>query len=104
MSTTPSKSFEEYLGKARAGMPPVVREWLAPAREAMEALTRAAVDPSVSNEEFLRMVEAQAETMPDLMEGLGKASLADFFEAAMGAACVGGIEEVIEKTTNATQQ
>ena len=102
--TTPSPDFEQYLAKARGGLPRAAQEWLAPAREAMERLTKAAVDPSVSDSDFLAMVEKQSEEIPELMAGLGTVQLAQFFEAAMGAAMAGGIEEVIVEVEKANSK
>ena len=92
MSDHRFEDLERYAAAAvRAGLPAVVMEWLAPARARLEVLTRSAVDPEVDDETFLQMVRRAAAELPELMEELGTTSLAEYFEAAMGAAAVAGM-------------
>jgi hypothetical protein len=82
---------ERLAAAVRAGLPGVVAEWLAPARARLEVLTRSALDPEVDDETFNRMIRHAAAGLPELMEELRTLSLADYFEAAMGAAAANGI-------------
>jgi hypothetical protein len=87
--------LEAYQERVRAGLAQVVPQWVDAARRKLETLTKAAKNPEISDEEFLRLIEAAVIEMPALMAELDGDALARYLERAMGGAAAMGIEATI---------
>ena len=85
------KELEKLQAAARAEIPGVAVAWLEAARKPLEALTMAALDPSVTDDEFRHRVQVFAHSLPDLMDKLNHEALARLMEESMGAAMAGGM-------------
>jgi surfactin synthase thioesterase subunit len=85
------RPLESLQAATRARIPRVSIAWLAAARAPIEALTTAALDPAVSDSEFLRRVQDFADSLPSLMDSIDHDALAALMEESMGAAAANGI-------------
>lgn len=82
----------EILAAAvREQIPSTAVRWLAAVREPLEALTTAALDPAVTDEDFIKLVETFSASLPGLLETMDHDALAELMESGMGAAMGNGI-------------
>jgi hypothetical protein len=84
---------EALAATTREEIPRVAVQWLAAARAPLEEITTAALDPDLSDEDFLALVAAFSESLPGLLEKMDTAALADLMERGMGAAMGNGISQ-----------
>lgn len=88
--------------RVRQQLPAVLDGWLGNARIELEKLTRAAVDDTVSDEEFRRVLADFASDPLRLVRLMEPAALASALEDAMGTAMAIGktdVEQRYKKTT-----
>lgn len=88
--------------RVRQQLPAVLDGWLGNARIELEKLTRAAVDDTVSDEEFRRVLADFASDPLRLVRLMEPAALASALEDAMGTALAIGktdVEQRYKKTT-----
>ena len=79
-----------YLREAmRDGLPDMLDAWLGKARPLLETLTRAACDPSVSDEDLRSLVSAFLAS-GQLLKTMNPAALAEYLEDGMGTAAALG--------------
>lgn len=97
------REFETLSQAVRDGLPRVAVQWLAAARRPLETLTRAALDPEISDEEFRKMVEEFSEKLPELYDKLDVDALQDHLEGAMGAAMANGLAARLKTARPKTQ-
>lgn len=86
---------EALAATVRAELPRVAVQWLAAARPPLEKLTRAALDPELSDADFLALVEDFSRSLPTLFDQLDHATLATHMENSMGAAMANGLSSRI---------
>lgn len=84
---------EELAAATRGEIPKVAVQWLAAARAPLEKLTMAALDPALTDEAFLAMVEEFSKSLPNLLGTMDHDSLAKLMEHGMGAAMANGIAQ-----------
>jgi hypothetical protein len=84
---------EALAATTREEIPRVAVQWLAAARAPLEELTTAALDPDLPDAEFLNRVDAFIKKLPNLLESMDHAALADLMERGMGAAMGNGISQ-----------
>jgi hypothetical protein len=89
------RQSESLAAAARAELPRVAVQWLAAARKPLEKLTRAALDPAMTDAAFMALVQDFSESLPGLFTQLDSAALADHMTASMGAAMGNGIAQRI---------
>lgn len=98
-----SESQIEHLQhRVRQQLPAVLDEWLGKARTELEKLTRAAADETVSDEDFVHLLEDFASDPLRLVKLMNPSALASALEDAMGTAMAIGktdIERQYKKTT-----
>ncbi|MCC8149096.1 hypothetical protein [Akkermansia sp.] len=98
-----SESQIEHLQhRVRQQLPAVLDEWLGKARAELEKLTRAAADETVSDEDFVHLLEDFASDPLRLVKLMNPSALASALEDAMGTAMAVGkidIERQYKKTT-----
>ncbi|MEO5915570.1 MAG: hypothetical protein ABIS50_15155 [Luteolibacter sp.] len=87
------QQLEIQQAATRAELPRVAVQWLAAARTPLEKLTMAALDPDLSDEEFVKLVERFSEDLPKLLDTMDHDALAELMEEGMGAAMANGIEQ-----------
>ena len=75
----------------RAEIPRMAVRWLAAARDPLEILTTAALDPATSDAEFMNQVDAFMKKLPELMDTLDHDALGELMAGGMGAAMANGI-------------
>jgi len=85
------KDAETLAATVREDIPRVAVQWLAAARDPLEKLTMAALDPALTDAGFISLVEEFSASLPGLLESMDHAALADLMESAMGAAMANGI-------------
>lgn len=88
--------------RVRRQLPAVLDAWLGKARAELEKLTRAAADETVSDEDFLRLLEDFAADPLRLAKLMNPSALASALEDAMGTAMAVGktdVERQYRKTT-----
>lgn len=79
-----------YLREAmRGGLQDMLDAWLGKARPLLETLTRAACDPSVSDEDLRSLVSAFLAS-GQLLKAMNPAALAEYLEDGMGTAAALG--------------
>lgn len=88
--------------RVRQQLPSVLDNWLGSARTELEKLTRAAADETVSDEDFLRLLEDFSRDPLRLVKLMNPSALASALEDAMGTAMAVGktdVERQYRKTT-----
>ncbi len=95
---------EKLAAAVREEIPKAAVLWLAAARDPLEKLTMAALDPELSDAEFVRLVEEFSKDLPGLLEKLDHDALAKLMEDGMGAAMANGIEERLNTARPKTQE
>jgi hypothetical protein len=85
------KQTERLAAATRGEIPKVAVRWLAAARDPLERLTMAALDPDLTDEAFLALVEKFSNSLPGLLDTMDHAALANLMEEGMGAAMANGI-------------
>lgn len=98
-----SESQLDHLQRrVRQQLPAVLDAWLGKARTELEKLTRAAADETVSDEDFIRLLEDFAADPLRLIKLMSPSALASALEDAMGTAMAVGktdVEQRYKKTT-----
>ena len=87
------RQTERLAAAARAELPRVAVQWLAAARKPLEKLTRAALDPAMTDAAFIALVEDFSARLPELFTQLDSPALAEHMATSMGAAMGNGIAE-----------
>jgi hypothetical protein len=77
----------------RAQIPSAAVQWLAALREPLQALTTAALNGDLSDEDFINLVDKFSADLPGLMDTLDHDALAKLMEESMGAAMANGIAQ-----------
>jgi hypothetical protein len=85
------KQTERLAAATRGEIPKVAVRWLAAARDPLERLTMAALDPDLTDEAFLALVEKFSNSLPGLLDTMDHAALANLMEEGMGAGMANGI-------------
>lgn len=88
--------------RVRQQLPAVLDAWLGKARAELEKLTRAAADETISDEDFIHLLEDFASDPLRLVKLMNPAALASALEDAMGTAMAVGktdVERQYKKTT-----
>lgn len=88
--------------RVRQQLAAVLDAWLGKARTELEKLTRAAADETVSDEDFIRLLEDFASDPFRLVKLMNPSALASALEDAMGTAMAVGktdVERQYKKTT-----
>lgn len=94
--------IEHLQHRVRQQLPAVLDEWLGNARTELEKLTRAAADETVSDEDFVHLLEDFASDPLRLVKLMNPSALASALEDAMGTAMAIGktdVERQYKKTT-----
>lgn len=94
---------EKLAATTREEIPRVAVQWLAAAREPLEKLTMAAMDPDLSDAEFRALAEAFSQSLPGLLDTIDHDALAKLMEDGMGAAMANGIGERLKTSRLKTQ-
>lgn len=84
---------EKLAAATRDELPSVAVQWLAAARAPLEKLTMAALDPDLSDEDFLSLVAEFSAALPGLLETMDHSALAALMESGMGAGMANGISQ-----------
>ena len=87
------RELEKLQAATRAELPRAAVAWLAAARTPLETLTMAALNPSITDADFLAMVEKFSAALPGLMEKMDHSAIATLMENAMGASMANGIAQ-----------
>jgi hypothetical protein len=87
------RQLETLQAATRGRIPGVAVSWLAAARAPLEKLTTAALDPAITDAEFLALVKSFSESLPSLLDTMDHESLASLMEESMGAAMANGISQ-----------
>ena len=90
------KDAEELAAATREEIPKVAVRWLAAARAPLEKLTMAALDPDLTDDAFLALVDGFSKSLPGLLDRMDHASLANLMETGMGAAMANGISRRVD--------
>lgn len=85
------RQAEQLSARVREKLPRVAAQWLAAARRPLEALTRSALDPDLTDDAFRALVEEFSRRLPTLLDELDHDALAKLMEDSMGAAMANGI-------------
>lgn len=85
------RDLEKLQATTRAELPRVAMLWLAAVRGPLEALTTAAMNPELTDAEFIKLVADFSEGLPELLKTIDHSALAELMENSMGAAMGNGI-------------
>lgn len=94
------KQAEKLAAATREEIPKVAVQWLAAARAPLEKLTMAAMDPDLSDEEFLTLVKDFSDSLPGLLDEMDHDALAKLMEHGMGAGMANGISQRLAGKTD----
>jgi hypothetical protein len=84
---------ERLAAATREEIPKVAVRWLAAARAPLEKLTVAALDPDLTDEAFLQLVDGFSKSLPGLLDEMDHDALATLMEHGMGAGMANGISQ-----------
>ena len=87
------KQSEQLAAATREEIPKVAVRWLAAARAPLEKLTMAALNPDLSDAEFLAMVAEFSKKLPALLDTMDHDALAKLMEHGMAASMANGIAQ-----------
>jgi hypothetical protein len=86
------KDAETLAAATREEIPKVAVQWLAALRAPLERLTMAAMNPDLTDAEFMALAKGFSESLPGLLDEMDHDSLAKLMEHGMGAGMANGID------------